>query len=130
MAWIAVNRGDIFLLRETGYAEGAEIAKTRPCVIIQNDEGTEKSPVTIVASITSYKGNEWKKKYPLNVFITAKETGLPNDSLVLCNQIYTVAKTRLIKFYGKMPDEKMKEIDFALIRSLDLDYFSSCLKKT
>lgn len=128
MTWIAVHRGDIFLLRESRITEGAEIAKTRPCVIIQNDEGTERSPVTIIAAVTSYKGNELKRKYPLNVFVTAKETGLPYDSLVICNQIQTVDKTRLIKYYGTAPNEKMKEIDFALIRSLDLDYTSSCSK--
>lgn len=121
-----VSRGDIFRLKETGNAVGSEIAKDRPCVVVQTDEGTQKSTVTIVIAVTSYKGNEWKRNYPTNVFVTAKETGLPQDSIVLCNQIFTVAKSRLLWRYGRVPDNKMREIDFALIRSLDLDYTGSC----
>ena len=125
MTLTAVSRGDIFLLRE-GNAEGAEIRKTRPCVIIQNDIGNVASPVTIVACITSFKRG--KKLFLTNVFIAAKDTatatgkGLEVDSVVLCNQIYTVDKKRLIVKLGRISDKKMREIDFALIRSLDLNY--------
>lgn len=77
------------------------------------------SPVTIVALITSFKG---KKLYPTNVFITSKETGLPEDSVVLCNQIQTVDKNILIRKVGEIPDKKMQAVDIALLISLDLDY--------
>lgn len=120
MTTTPINRGDIFLLENVGKTTGAEIQKTRPCVIIQNDIGNIHSKVTIVALITSYKEN--KKPYPTNVFVTARETGLDNNSLVLCNQIQTVDKSRLLVKIGRMPDDKMKLIDMALIRSLSLDY--------
>lgn len=119
MTWIAASRGDIFLV-DTGARVGAEINKIRPCLIIQNNYGNMSSPVTIVAMIKSDKGGP---PFPGNVSISAKETGLSNDSFVLPNQIYTVDKSRLIKKIGRVPDKKMKLVDQALILSLDLDYF-------
>lgn len=118
MTWIAVSRGDVFLV-DTGARLGAEIDKIRPCVIIQNDYGNMSSPVTIVAMIKSDKGDP---PFPGNVLISAKETGLPNNSVVLPNQIYTVDKSRLIRKMGRIPDHKMRLVDQAIIFSLDLDY--------
>ena len=113
-----INRGDIFLV-PLDPVVGAETSKTRPCVIIQNDIGNATSPVTIVACIT---GNISRRKYPTNVFITAVETGLDKDSVVLCNQIRTVDKARLGRKIGEVPEPKMLQIDSALRVSLDIDY--------
>ena len=112
----AILRGDIFsvILDPT---VGKEILKTRPCVIIQNDIGNKYSPVTIVACITS---NLKRAGYPTSVFISASETGLPLDSVILLNQIRTVDKVRLKEKIGKIPPEKMNEVDEAIRISLDL----------
>lgn len=96
---------------------GSETGKTRPCVVIQNDIGNTYSPVTIVACITS---KTRKKRYPVNVHVSAADTGLTQDSIVLLNQIRTVDKRRLIKKIGRIPASKMHEIDQALKISLDL----------
>lgn len=58
------------------------------------------------------------KNYPTNVFVTAKETGLDHDSIVMLNQLRTNAKTRLIKKIGTISETKMLEIDLALKISL------------
>jgi mRNA interferase MazF len=114
-----VSRGEIFKV-DLEPTVGAEIYKPRPCVIIQENTGNVHSKLTIVAPITGYKG---KKIYPCDVFITAKETGLPEDSVVKCNQIRTIDKSRLLYKMGRIPDQKMKLVDMALIFVLDLDYF-------
>jgi mRNA interferase MazF len=113
-----VLRGDIFLVNLDPVV-GAETAKTRPCVVIQNDIGNAKSPVTIVACITSQIP---AKLYPTNVLILAKETGLDKDSVVLLNQIWTVDKRRLGAKIAKIPEKKMLDVDAALRLSLDLEY--------
>jgi mRNA interferase MazF len=112
----AIRRGDIFsvILDPT---VGKEIAKTRPCVIIQNDIGNKYSPVTIVACITS---NLKRAGYPTSVFIAASETELSLDSVILLNQIRTVDKIRLEQKIGRVPPYKMKEVDEAIELSLDL----------
>jgi mRNA interferase MazF len=112
---IAMLRGEIYEV-DLDPVVGSEQGKKRPCVIIQNDFGNACSPVTIVACITSKLE---RKNYPTNVFITAQETGLRYDSLVLLNQIRTVDKARLTIKKGKIPPLKMLEIDAALKISLD-----------
>lgn len=112
----AICRGDIFWA-ELDPVIGSEQGKTRPVLIIQNDVGNERSPVTIIACITS---NLVRKDHPTNVCILAKDTGLDCDSLVLLNQIRTIDKTRLRRKIGHVPDHKMLEIDEALKISLDL----------
>lgn len=94
-----------------------EQGKTRPVLIIQNDVGNERSPVTIVACITN---NLDRKDYPTNVCVLAKGTGLASDSVVLLNQIRTIDKTRLRSKTGHVPAHKMLEVDEALKISLGL----------
>ena len=112
----AIRRGDVFWA-DLDPVKGSEQGKTRPVLIIQNDVGNENSPVTIVACITT---NLSRKDYPTNVFITAKETGLSSDSVVLLNQIRTLDKTRLKKKIGCVLNYKMLEVDEALKISLGL----------
>ena len=112
----AICRGDIFLV-DLDPVLGSEQGKTRPCVIIQNDLGNQYSPVTIIACITSTVS---RRAYPTNVFVTAKETGLDHDSVVILNHIRSVDKTRLIKKLGAVPQAKMLEVDAALRISLNL----------
>jgi mRNA interferase MazF len=112
----AMHRGDIFWA-DLDPVRGSEQGKIRPVLIIQNDVGNEYSPVTIIACITT---NLKRKDLPTNVFISAKETGLTSDSVVLLNQIRTVDKSRLSKKAAHVPDYKMLEIDEALKISLDL----------
>src|ERR1700687_1234994 len=69
---------------------GAEIQKTRPALILQNDVGNRYSPVTIVAAVTS----NVLRRAPTSVFVRAPEGGLTVDSLVLLNQLRTVDKRR------------------------------------
>jgi mRNA interferase MazF len=112
----AILRGDIFWA-ELDPVKGSEQGKTRPVLVIQNDAGNARSPVTIIACITS---NLTRKAYPTNVFISAKETGIQSDSVVLLNQIRTIDKTRLKQKTGYVPAYKMLEIDEALKISLGL----------
>jgi mRNA interferase MazF len=111
-----MRRGDIFWA-DLDPVRGSEQGKIRPVLIIQNDVGNENSPVTIIACITT---NLARKDYPANVFISAKETGLTSDSVVLLNQIRTVDKTRLTRKIGHVPDHRMLEVDEALKISIDL----------
>lgn len=110
------KRGEIWLVNFDP-SIGSEINKTRPALIIQNDIGNIYSPVTIVAAITSATPDE--KIYPTEVFITAKTSGLTNDSLVLLNQIRTVDKARLVKRLGTLPTKELAKVSTAIEISLD-----------
>lgn len=112
------KRGEIYLVNFDP-AIGAEIKKTRPALILQNDVANRYSSVTIVAAITSFSDKDGKT-YPTEVFINDSEGGLDNDSVVLLNQIRTIDRGRLVKKLGVLKDKTMDQIDKAIQISLEL----------
>jgi mRNA interferase MazF len=110
-----IRRGDIFTVNFEP-VRGSEQGKVRPALIIQNDVGNRYSPTVIVAAITS--GD--RAHFDVNVVIQAPEGGLTNDSLVLLNQIRTVDKTRLGRYWGRLTSKKMAKVDEAIQISLGL----------
>lgn len=110
------KRGEVYLI-DFDPAIGAEIKKIRPALIVQNDIANVHSSLTIVAAITSFDGG---RLYPTEVKVIAQEGGLSKDSVVLLNQVRSVAKERLIKKLGKLDTGTMEKIDTALIISLGL----------
>lgn len=111
----APRRGEIYLVNFDPTV-GSEINKTRPALVIQNDTSNAYSPVTIVAAITS--SNLPSKQYPTEVFVSAPEGGLTNDSIILLNQIRTVDSQRLYKRLGTVLPETMHEVNRAIAISL------------
>ena len=109
------KRGEIYLV-SFDPALGAEIQKTRPALILQNDIGNRHSPVTIVAAITS----NVQRQGPTSVLVKAPEGGLDVDSIVLLNQIRTVDKRRLVKRLGVLRGTTLKQVDQAIMISLAL----------
>jgi mRNA interferase MazF len=96
---------------------GAEITKTRPALVIQNDVGNRHSPLTIVAAISSKFDD---RLYPTEVLITPPEGGLRDPSVVLLNQIRSVDTRRLTTRLGRLSQESMALVDRALLVSLGM----------
>jgi mRNA interferase MazF len=113
------KRGEIYLVNFDPTL-GAEIQKTRPALILQNDVSNEYSPITVVAAITS-KFTE--PLYPTQVLIRVPEGGLEVDSVVLLNQIRSIDKQRLIKRLGMLHQEAIAQVDRAIQISLGLVKF-------
>ena len=113
-----VRRGDVFLV-SFHPTLGAEIRKTRPALVLQNDVANKHSPVTIVAAITS---KFEFPLYPTEVLISAPEGGLSLDSVVLLNQVRSIDRLRLVRKLGRLkPDTITKvnqaiQISFGLVR--------------
>jgi mRNA interferase MazF len=114
------RRGDVYLV-SLDPAVGAEIQKTRPAVVVQNDIANRASPITIVAAITSH--TEARRVYVTNVPIAKGEGGLPSPSLVLANQLRSVDRQRLIRRLGTVKPDTMRRVDRALAISLSLATF-------
>lgn len=110
-----VQRGEIYWV-DLGVTKAGEQAGSRPVLIVQNDTGNMTSPTTIVAAITSKK----KKAYPFHVHITADESGLPQDSTILLEQLRTFNQSRVTSKLGRLSDTKMAEVDKALKLSLGI----------
>jgi len=97
---------------------GHEQAKTRPCLIVQNDVSNAHSSTTIVAPITG--AEHIKKKSPTHVLVKHGLAGLTKDSYILCDQIRTVDERRFRKNFGYLPAAMMEAVDEALKISLGL----------
>src|SRR5216684_692400 len=96
---------------------GAEIKKTRPALILQNDIANRHSPITIVAAITSQFD---ESLYPTEVLIRATEGGLTVDSVVLLNQVRSLDKRRLVRRLGVIKPAIMERVEQALLISFGL----------
>ena len=110
-----VKRGEIYYV-DWSPARGSEQEGIRPALVIQNDVGNEFSSTTIVAAISA----SLRRPYPFHVAITARESGLPKDSIIKCEQIQTIDQARLDRSVGTLSDDKMREVDVALHRSLGM----------
>ncbi len=110
------RRGEVHLV-SLDPTFGAEIRKTRPALIVQNDHANRSSPITIVAAMTSRFDAEI---YPTEVKVSPPEGGLTAESVILLNQIRSVDRRRLVKRLGKVSRQTMDRVDRAIQISLGL----------
>lgn len=111
-----LKRGEIYLVNFDPTL-GAEIKKTRPALILQNDIANRHSPVTIVAAISSQFS---ETLYPTEVLITAPEGGLSVDSVALLNQLRSIDHRRLVKRLGVIRSGTLHQVEHALLISLGM----------
>jgi len=77
---------------------GAEICKTRPCVIISPNEMNHNIQTLIIAPMTSKS-----KEYPTRITID-------KDSFVVLDQIKTIDKKRVVKKLSTLSIKDIKKI--------------------
>jgi mRNA interferase MazF len=109
------RRGDIWTV-DLEPVVGSEQGKARPALIIQNDIGNLYSPVLIVAALTSGEN----VRYDVQVQVKAPEGGLHHNSIVLLNQIRTIDKRRVGRYWGHLSEQTMRQVDEAIKISLGL----------
>lgn len=119
------RRGDIVFVNKEAFDPSNGIKfKSRPAVVIQNNDGNYHSNNLIVAYITSSL-----KKYNLPTHVLIKETPCLKESMVLGEQIQTVGK-QYIYYVGKINDKEMKKVEAAIVASLGLeDYIDNLVKQ-
>ena len=113
---MVIKRGDVF------YADlrpvvGSEQGGIRPVLIIQNDVGNRHSPTVICAAITS---KMTKAKLPTHIEIDASAYEIVRDSVILLEQLRTIDKRRLKEKICHLRPELLREVDHALMISLEL----------
>ena len=104
---------------------GSEQGGTRPVVVLQNDVGNRYAPTLIVATVTSR--TEKKRYQPTHVLI-AHNTAFEKPSVVQLEQIFTIDKSRVQRFLGRLTQDEMQEIEKGVVSSLDLNDCFSKLK--
>lgn len=109
-----MRRGQIHLV-EFEPVRGSEADRTRPAVIVSNDGANAAATragrgVLTVVPVTSNAA----RVYPFQMLITARESGLHQDSKVQAEQVRAVAVERIGRRIGAVPTERMPELDAAL----------------
>ena len=92
MAMVKVSRFDILLI-SLDPSQGAEIKKTRPCIVISPDEMNKYIKTVIVAPMTSSI-----KSYPTRVHVNFEGKA---GNIVL-DQIRTIDKSRIVRKLGSL----------------------------
>jgi mRNA interferase MazF len=111
-------RGEIWLIN-LDPTIGAEIRKTRPAVIV-NDDGVGILPLKVIVPITDW--NEKYSKAPWMVhLVPTDENGLTKESAADTFQVRSLSKKRFVRKLGFLDDEEMLEISEALATVLSLE---------
>lgn len=108
-----IKRGDIFYISKEGTEVGSEQTAGRPAIVVSNDTANEVAPVIEIVYLTTKE----KKDLPTHVEIKSRHV----KSTALCEQITTVAKSRIGDYYGSCSEDEMSSIDKAIMISLALD---------
>ena len=113
---VTIKRGDIILC-DFNPVIGTEQSGIRPAVIIQIDRANAASPHTIVAPLTS---RIRKSLLPSHVFVPIGIANLTQDSVILCEQIRVIDKSRVIRVIGHLDREYIMQLNVALCTILGL----------
>jgi len=117
-----VRRGEVYTLiyefpheRETGIPH-----KERPVLVLSDDKHNKNIyyPTAIVAPISTLKATT--KKYDTDLWVTAKESGLSEDSRILLAQIQTYLKDELLNLITTLSKDIMEKVDAILALNLGI----------
>lgn len=94
---------------------GAEIKKTRPCLIVSPDEMNAHLKTVIIVPLTSTP-----TALPTRVLIKASaQSGLKNDSYAVLDQLMTIDKSRLSNLIGEISDSEKHAVSESLKEMFD-----------
>jgi len=106
-----MKQGEVWLIN-LAPTIGAEIKKTRPAIIV-NDNILGKLPLKIIVPLTDWKDRYEVAQWMVKV-IPDKQNKLSKDSSADCFQIRSVAEERLVKHIGMASIDVMDRIRKAL----------------
>ena len=112
-----MTQSEIWLI-DLDPTKGAEIQKTRPAVIV-NDNALWRLPLKIVVPIT-----DWKDRYEIAPWMVkiepSKTNGLFKTSAADCFQIRSLSDERLVRKFGNVDFSILCQIQDAIKKVLNL----------
>lgn len=117
MARTSVRRGEVWLIN-LDPTVGAEIKKTRPAVIV-NDDAVGALPLRVIVPLT-----EWKERFAVAPWLVRvepdAENALEKASAADAFQVRSVSQQRFVRLLGKLPEPAMQAITRALATVLSI----------
>lgn len=123
--------GEVYLMKFSG--ENNEQCGWRPGVVFQNNVGNMFSPNIIALPLTS---SVKKCSMPTHVIVYAEDSGLYQNSMVLCENPQRMSKKNIGKYITTLSNDYMKQIAAgsllatSAISYLDPDSLMAIWKKT
>ena len=112
----ALSRGDVVLVR-LDPAEGSEIRKTRPVVVVSNHVACRLDAVIQIVPVTSLPDRALR---PYESRIEPAPSRLDRPSRAVANQLRTVARHRVIDRIGHLEPGELDALDRAILIQLGL----------
>lgn len=113
------KRGDVYLIQ---FPLPDVLGQTIEKFMVNLQEGSiiDYSPTMVGIIITTLKDPNPPKLYPTDVLLTAQESKTQFGAKVLCNQIHTISKQRIVDFKYKLSLETMQKIDKKLLLGIGI----------
>lgn len=97
--------GEVYMMNFAG--SGSEQHGWRPGLVFQNNVGNRHSPNIIALPFTTAIK---KLGQPTHVLVSAKDSGLSRDSLVLCENPACMSKVKVGRYITTLSDDYMRKI--------------------
>jgi len=112
-----MNQGDIWYIN-LDPTKGAEIKKTRPGVIV-NDDALGKLPLKVIVPLT-----DWRKRYEIASWMVKIDHDTTNNlsqtSAADCFQVRSISKERFVRKIGRIDSETFEKIKVGLSKVLSI----------
>ena len=119
-----IGRGEVYFV-DLAPTQGREQQGRRPVLVVSSD-AINRQPLVVTVVVGTDSRNV-PADYPTNVRVTARESGLPQDTVFLCFQIRSLDPSRFVdsvsgraRLAGRVPAARMSEVDAALRLALAL----------
>jgi mRNA interferase MazF len=103
-------KGEVWLVN-LDPTQGHEQAKTRPCVVLSNDQMNTKIGLSIVVPFT---GTGWFTKSgklsPIMIEVMPPDGGLTKSSYSMAHQVRTVSHTRFQEKIGQLRESTLRKV--------------------
>ncbi len=100
---MVVSQGDVFWA-DFGEPIGSQPGFVRPVVIVQSDAFNLSEIATVV--VVPLTSNLGLVRFPGNISLSAKATGLPKESVANVSQVTTVDRVQLVERVGSLSRAK------------------------
>jgi len=92
-------------------AQGREIRKTRPAVVVSNNAACRFDAVVQVVPVTRMPQRPLR---PYETLVGSEGCGLAKPSRLVANQVRTVSKRRVVRVLGRIDTAEEQKLDRAL----------------
>lgn len=105
-----ILKGDIYHITDGDVKPtGAEIWSDRPALVISNDIANKYSQTVTIVYLRTERKNKPVRPTQVPIMSAGKK------ALALCEQLYTIDKSRIAQYIGHITDEEMKSVESTLM---------------